>query len=560
MGKNTDIFTLEVIKDSLQALGEEMFTTVARTSMSPVIYETLDYASGLTDKDGNLLTQGDGITGFIGMLSSMVKETLNKFGDQLFPGDLIIINDPYQGGGSHLSDVGLVLPIFYQGELVAFSANKAHWTEVGGMDQGSFTNRSTEIYQEGLQFSCIKLFNRGEINEGILDIIRSNVRYPDQSLGDMWAQVAGLRVGESRFIELCDKYGIATIQETIDFLLDHGEQLALIAINELPQGLYEASEYIDGDGLGNEHFLINVKITIENDRMIFDFRGSHEQVPGPINLSYSGLVAGVRAMFLSITVPGEDVNDGIFRPIEILVDPASILACEKPAPVSNYFITLLEAINVIQKALAPVIPEKLTAGHYAAVCSVVMGGVNPATQSQFLLVEPTTGGWGASNANDGQSGQFCYGNGETYNVPAEVAEARYGLLMDEYSLRIEDSGAGAGEFRGGHGTVRKYKALSDNQYASVTFGHHKSLPWGVEGGLDGSNNEYWIERTDGSKEGPFGMGQHILNTNDSLILLTGTGGGCGSPKNRPREQVKSDLKNQYYSLKIAHEIYEFEDK
>ncbi|MGX7091083.1 hydantoinase B/oxoprolinase family protein [Hutsoniella sourekii] len=560
MGKNTDIFTLEVIKDSLQALGEEMFTTVARTSMSPVIYETLDYASGLTDKDGNLLTQGDGITGFIGMLSSMVKETLNKFGDQLFPGDLIIINDPYQGGGSHLSDVGLVLPIFYQGEIVAFSANKAHWTEVGGMDPGSFTNRSTEIYQEGLQFSCIKLFNRGEINEGILDIIRSNVRYPDQSLGDMWAQVAGLRVGESRFIELCDKYGIATIQETIDFLLDHGEQLALLAINELPQGSYEASEYIDGDGLGNEHFLINVKITIENDRMIFDFRGSHEQVPGPINLSYSGLVAGVRAMFLSITVPGEDVNDGIFRPIEILVDPASILACEKPAPVSNYFITLLEAINVIQKALAPVIPAKLTAGHYAAVCSVVMGGLNPATQSQFLLVEPTTGGWGASNSNDGQSGQFCYGNGETYNVPAEVAEARYGLLMDEYSLRIEDSGAGAGEFRGGHGTVRKYKALSDNQYASVTFGHHKSLPWGVDGGLDGSNNEYWIERADGSKEGPFGMGQHILNTNDSLILLTGTGGGYGSPKDRPREQVKSDLKNQYYSLKIAHEIYEFEEK
>ncbi len=221
-----DPFTREIVKDSLIAIGEEMFYALARTSMSPIIYEVLDYASGLTDNKGQLLTQGNGVTGFIGMLSFMVKETLKKFGpENLRPGDIIIINDPYGGGGSHLSDVGLVMPIFYDGELVAFSANKAHWTEVGGKDPGSFTNDATEIFQEGLQFPCVKLFDEGRLNEALVEVIKANVRFPDLSLGDMWAQVAALRTGERRFRELCDKYGKDTVLASIEYLLDHGEKL-----------------------------------------------------------------------------------------------------------------------------------------------------------------------------------------------------------------------------------------------------------------------------------------------------------------------------------------------
>lgn len=198
MMTNVNPFTLEVIKDSLMSIGEEMFIALARTSMSPMFYEVLDYACGLTDAKGNLISQGNGVTSFIGMLSPMVQHVLEKYddGNELNEGDIIIINDPYVGGGSHLSDVGLVMPIYYEGQLVAFSTNKGHWTEIGGKDPGSFTNNSTEIYQEGLQLPGVKLFEAGKINDGIVDIIATNVRLPQLSLGDMWAQVAALRTGE----------------------------------------------------------------------------------------------------------------------------------------------------------------------------------------------------------------------------------------------------------------------------------------------------------------------------------------------------------------------------
>src|SRR5699024_2905027 len=198
--KGISPFTLEVIKDSLLSIGDEMFIALAITSMSPMFYEALDYACGLTDAKGNLISQGNGVTSFIGMLSPLVQHVIKQYddGNDLNEGDVVIINDPYVGGGSHLSDVGLVMPIFYEGEVVAFSVNKGHWTEVGGKDPGSFTNDSTEIFQEGLQLPGVKLFEAGKMNQAVVDIIKKNVRLPEQSLGDMWAQIAALRTGENR--------------------------------------------------------------------------------------------------------------------------------------------------------------------------------------------------------------------------------------------------------------------------------------------------------------------------------------------------------------------------
>lgn len=285
-----DPFTLEIVKDSLLAAGDEMFIALARTSMSPIIYEVLDYASGLTDAEGNLLTQGNGVTGFIGMLSFMVKETLAKYpGDKLKEGDVIIINDPYQGGGSHLSDVGLVMPIFHDNKLIAFAANKAHWTEVGGKDPGSFTNDAVDIFQEGLQFPCIKLFNEGVVNEALVEIISANVRFPDLSLGDMYAQVAALKTGEKRVKELCEKYSSEVIQSAITYHLNHGEKISRAELAKLPKGDFYAEDFIDTDGIGNGPFPIKVKVTITDEEFICDFRGSSPQVPGPMNCSYTGL-------------------------------------------------------------------------------------------------------------------------------------------------------------------------------------------------------------------------------------------------------------------------------
>lgn len=551
-----DQFTLEIVKDSLIAIGEEMFHSLARTSMSPIIYEVLDFASGLTDSKGQLLTQGNGVTGFIGMLTFMVKQTLTKFGNDgsLKPGDIILINDPHGGGGSHLSDVGLVMPIFYDGELVAFSANKAHWTEVGGKDPGSWTTDSTEIFQEGLQLPCVKLYNAGVLNEAVVDIIKANVRFPDMSIGDMWAQVAALRTGEKRFVELCDKYGKAIVMDSIEHLLTHGEQLSRQEIAKLPKGVYEASDFIDDDGIGNGPFPVKVKVTITDDEFICDFRGSHPQVLGPVNCSYTALVSAVRVIFLAATNPSQDVNDGVFRPLKIIADERSIFSAERPAAVSTYWETMLYGADLVWKALAPVVPQRLNAGHLLSVCGVVLSGVHQDTNEPFLITEPSAGGWGAGDGLDGATGQFCIGDGETYNVPVEVAETRYGVMVDEYSLRTD--GAGAGEYRGGSGCIRSYRAMTDGQTFTATFGRHKYLPWGFKGGHNGSRNAFEIVKANGEVAGPFGKyARFPLQKGDVVRLMTATGGGFGNPLRRSSEKVALDAKNGYISIDQAKDLY-----
>lgn len=554
--ETVDPFTLEIVKDSLVAIGDEMFYALARTSMSPIIYEVLDYASGLTDAKGQLLTQGNGVTGFIGMLSFMVRETVERYdkkGD-LRPGDIIIINDPYGGGGSHLSDVGLVMPIFYDNELVAFSANKAHWTEVGGKEPGSMATDSTDIFQEGLQFPCVKLYDGGVLNEPLVEIIKANVRFPDLSLGDMWAQVAALKTGERRFHELCEKYGKEIVVSSIENLLDYGEQLTKKALKELPKGTFETVDYIDDDGIEDGPFKVQVKITITDDEFICDFRGSHPQVTGPINSSYTGLVSAVRTIFLALTNPSQDINDGAFRPLKILTDETSIFNAERPAPVSMYWESMLFGCDMIWKALAPLVPDRLTAGHHLSVCTVVVSGAHPDTGEPFLIVEPSVGGWGGADGRDGDTGQFCILDGETYNIPVEICETRYGVMVDEYSMRTD--GKGVGQFRGGSGIIRSYRALSDNQTLIASFGRHKYFPWGTNGGREGSRNEFEIVKANGETDGPFGKyNGYPLNKNDVVRLITGTGGGYGDPLERPVEKVLMDVKNEIITVEQAETDY-----
>jgi N-methylhydantoinase B len=552
--KINDPFTMEIVKDSLTFISEEMFYTLGKTSMSPIIYEVLDYATGITDKEGYLLSQGNGVAGFIGMISSMVKETVKKYKGDLYPGDIIIINDPYNGGGSHLSDVGLVAPIFFENELVAFSANKAHWTEVGGKDPGSFTNDSTEIYQEGLQFPCIKLFDKGTINQALLEMIKANVRFPDLSISDMWAQIASLRIGEQRFQELNRKYGKETVEDTAVFLLNQGEQVTRSVIESLPNGDYFAEDYIDFDGVGNGPFHVKVKVTIAKDRLICDFRGSHPQVKGPVNCSYTTLVSDVRTVYLAIINEDHHINDGMFRPLEIITDQGSIFSCERPAPVSIYWESGSMGGDLVWKALAPVLPERLGAGHFLSVCSVTLSGQHPDTLDPFLIVEPSVGGWGASGLEDGARAQFCIGDGETYNVPIEIAETRYGVIVEEYSLNTD--AAGAGEFIGGAGVVRSYRALTDEQNVTVTFGRHLNPPWGLNEGENGSPNRFFIDKKSGEIDGPYGVyARYPLNEGDTVRLITGTGGGYGNPLDRVPNKVVEDVKNQYISIYEAEGIF-----
>lgn len=546
--------TLDIVRDSLIAVSNEVFYAFARTSMSPIIYETLDYASGIADAQGNLLTQGNGACGFIGLISPMIQETMHKYGtENMKSGDVFIINDPYLGGGTHLSDIGMVMPVYYQGELIAFVGNKAHWSDVGGMAAGSFTTDSTEVFQEGLRFSAVKLMDQGNICQQMVDMIKANVRFPEAAEGDMWGQIASLRTGFKRIVELCDKYKVELVKESMIRLLDQGELVARKRMKECPKGSWEMVEYMDDDGHGNV-VKLQVKVTITEDEFIADFTGSSPQVLSPINTGYSSLCAGVKVVYMSILNPSLAVNDGVFRPMRIIAEDGSILRCHRPAPTSCYFESMIYSSDIVWKALAPAFPEYLGAGHMLSVCSVVLAGIHHKSGEPFLIVEPTGGGWGASRGKDGEVGQFCVGDGETYNVPVEMAENRYGIMIDEYSLHTD--GKGAGEYRGGSGAIRSYRMMTDGQQFTASFGRNKFPAWGLAGGKDGSYNYFEFQRADGTLEGPFGIvAREVLNKNDVVRMYTCTGGGYGEPKNRDPQKVAMDVRNGYITVEQAREDY-----
>ncbi len=556
MPKNEiDPFTLEIIKEGLLAVGDEMFVTMQRTSMSTIIYEVLDYATGLTDAKGRLITQGNGVTLFLGTLDFGVQSVLDKFGEEgLKPGDIIITNDPYEGGGTHLSDVTLIMPIFFKGKIIAFSANKGHWTEVGGMAAGSWTTNSTEIYQEGLQFPCIKIFNEGEPNQSLIDLIRANVRTPDMSIGDMFAQAASLRIAEKRFQELCEKYSVENVLAGVETLMNHSEQLVIQEIKKIPRGTYDASDYIDDDGVGNGPFEVKVKVTVDEDSITCDFTGSHPQVPGPVNSARTGLYSAARAVLISLTDPSIPANDGCFRPLKIICPDKTIFTCEKPASVSTYWETMMYASDLMWRAMAPVMPKKLPAGHFLSVCGVVLSGIHPDTGDLFILVEPQAGGWGAGEDKDGENGLVCVGDGETYIIPIEVCETRYGVLVDRYGYDITEGGEG--RYRGGRGLVRDYRITAEEAWYTGTFGRYKFLPWGMNGGNNGSKNYTKMFFADDRKPEVFGKAaQYHMKKGDVASLITGTGGGHGDPMKRPVEMVIADLKNGYITPETAEKGY-----
>ena len=552
--KMVDSVTLDIVKDSLIAIGDEIFYGFAQTAMSPIIYETLDYACGIATADCELLTQGNGACGFIGLIAPMIDEVIKKFGKKsMRSGDVYIINDPYMGGGTHLSDIGMVMPVFYKDEIIAFVGNKAHWGDIGGMSAGSFTTDSSEVFQEGLRFSAVKLVDAGEINTTLTDMIASNVRFPAAANGDMWGQISSLRTGFNRIVELCDKYGKDVLLQSMTRLLDQGEIAARARLAEMPKGVFEAEEYMDDDGHGNL-VKVKVKVTITDDEFIADFSGSSPQVASPINTSYSSLCAGVKVAYMSIVNPGLAVNDGVFRVMRVIAEDHSVLTCDAPSPTSCYYESMLYALDTIWKALAPEFPEYLGAGHLLSVCAVILSGLHHKSGQPFLIVEPTGGGWGASCGKDGEVGQFCVGDGETYNVPVEMAETRYGIRIDEYSLNTD--GTGAGEFRGGSGCVRAYRAMTDGQLFSASFGRNKFPAWGADGGQDGSYNYFEFIRADGSKEGPMGItARTVLNKDDVARMVTCTGGGYGSPKKRDPKRVADDVKNGYITFSQAVEDY-----
>jgi N-methylhydantoinase B len=550
-----DPFTLTIIQEHLRATAEEMFVRLGQASKSPIIYEVLDYACGLLTTDGELIAEAQGVPGFTGVLPFAVRSILDKFGaESLQPGDIFATNDPYSGGGTHLSDVCLIAPIIHDGQLIAFAANKAHWTEVGGMAPGSWTTDATEIFQEGLQLPAIKIYDAGKPMQGVIDIIAANVRLPDMTLSDLYAGVAALRVGEMRVRDICQRYSVATFDQSIAELMRAGEQVARDALASLPNGVYEAEDFMDDDGISDDPIPIRVKITIDDEAFTADFTGSSPQARGPINGTWARLHSSCRVVFKAITAPDYPNNGGCFRPVRVICPNGTIFTAKRPAPVSTYWEAGASAVDLLWQALYPIASDRLTVGHFLSICGTNVSGTD-ANGNLFVLTEPQAGGWGASSTRDGENALVAQGDGETYNIPVEVCETRYPLMVDQYALDIV--AGGAGRYRSGRGLVRDYRVMGERATVTTTYGRHRFLPWSAHGGQQGSPNGAAVI-PDGETEPVIWQGKltrYPLKRGDVVRIITGSGGGYGDPLTRPVEDVRKDVRDGYITIEQAESIY-----
>ncbi|MGA2789579.1 MAG: hydantoinase B/oxoprolinase family protein [Candidatus Bathyarchaeia archaeon] len=552
----TDKFTLEIIGSSLVSAAEETFAAFGRTSKSPVIYEVLDYACGIMDYRGRMIAQANGAPGFLGVLDIAVKDALKKFGaDGFDEGDIIAMNIPHYHG-THLNDVTLVMPVFYRGKLLAFSTNKGHWSEVGGMHFGSWTSDATEIYQEGLQFPIVKLFRKGKPNEDLFDLIRSNVRTPDMTMGDMEAQAASLRVGARRILELCDKYGLNAVMEYIDWGIERAKLMIQKKLKELPHGKFTVEDTIDDDGITDTPIPVKATVEISDDKFAIDLTGSGAQVRGSVNSPYPATVSAARLIMKAVTGPQSPANDGEFDALRLVAPEGSIFNPRYPAPTSTYWEAMMFVTDIVWQALAPHMPDKLPAGHFLSVCATIVGGVDDKTKQPFAVVEPQAGGWGGGVNKDGESGLVCGGDGETFIMSNEVLEVRQPIRVEQYSLNVED-GCGHGMFRGGFGLVKDYRINNSEASFTASFGRSVYPAWGMEGGMKGTPNYFVLMRSGKEPQRMRKVAAASMKKGELIRLKTGGGGGYGDPLDRDVKRVAWDVRNEYISRQDAEKIYGF---
>jgi N-methylhydantoinase B len=549
MTNQYDPITLEIIQNSLQAAADEMFAALRHTAMSAIIYEVLDMGTGITDRYGELAGSGAGIPAFVGVLDKTVKRIISKFNQpgDIEPDDIFATNDPYNGGVTHLNDVILVMPVFAGEDIVAWTANIAHWNDVGGMVPGSMSTDAKEIFQEGMILAGVKIISRGQPIRSVFDILTANCRMPDFLIGDLWAGVASVRVGERRILEIVDKYGKDVFLHALEEYMDYGEQVSLRALKALPKGVGTLAEPQDSGQV------YKVTVDIRDDEFIVDLRDAPDQDKGPFNMSRDETVTACQIAFKSVTSPERIANGGTFRPLKVLTRPGSVFDPIYPAAMGIYYEITIRLEDLIVRCIAEEMTNQLPAGGFASVCGTLFGGIHPDTGRSYAVIEPELGGWGGSPLADGSSGQFSALHGETYNCPAEVAEARYGVTVDYLSFHDEEGGAGY--HRGGKGVRIDYRMRSDNAWLTVAYTRSKVLPWPLKGGCEGSPNHVEIVRSDGSIEDYAVVSGLTVNTGEVIRVLTATGAGWGDPMQRDLELVRDDVKNGYVTLEQAEKYY-----
>jgi len=526
-----DPFTLQIIRNHLSATTEEMIQTTVRTAYSPTFAEGFDFSCALFDRHGRMVIQSRGIGVHLGSLVETLAAVVRTYPSPS-PGDVYITNHPYLA--THQSDVVVCRPLFCEGSHVGFGVNIGHWTDIGGMSAGGCSGTSTHVVQDGLIIPLCKLYDRGTLVQQTIDFILHNVRLPEDDWGDLMSQIAATAVAEKRVGELARRYGTEGTLAGMQAAIDYTRTRFLARMREIPDGDYDAVDYIEDDGVFDRRYPISVRVSKSAESFVVDFAGTAAQAPTPINAALSSARAGVFTAIIALVDPSVPVNAGIFDLIEMRAPASSIVNATWPAPVYGCTFEMAKRIpETILKAFAARVPERVAAGSHASGNNIAGRFIDPGTGLESAWYNYYEGGQGATAAAAGNDAVYFWGE-TSHNQPIEVWEHKYPVLVERYGLR--DGSAGRGRHRGGMGSVHEYRLLADHSLSGLGD-RHRVAPWGLEGGGDGAPNR-WSLRRDGvtrslgemfELKSPSKFYSLPLRAGDVLIIETGGGGGYGSP-------------------------------
>ncbi|MEW5933235.1 MAG: hydantoinase B/oxoprolinase family protein [Bacillota bacterium] len=547
-----DPVTTEIIRNALVSAAEEMNAALTRSAYSLSIYEMKDCSVGLFDEEGEVLGQASGLPIFLGNLGEAIRVTTAKYGrDAYREGDAYILNDSYLCG-THLGDVTIFSPVFYQGDLVGFAATRAHWIDVGAKDPAVSVD-STEIFQEGIRLGPTRLCQDYRVIRDIADILAANTRFPRNVMGDMNAQIAACRTGEARFKDIIRKYGLATVREAVRNVFDQCERLDREAVEKVPDGEYEAEGCLDNDGHDYDQPVpVKVKVVVQGSDMTIDLTGSSPQRQGATNCGLAQTISACRVAFKFLFNSDFPVTGGTFRNLKVVVPKGSMFAAEPPAACQWYYTALGLLIDLVIKALAPVLPDRTAAAHFGDSMVVWCSGTDPRNGARWLHAEITAGGWGGSLRGDGESALVNAVNGEHRNLPVEVLENKFPIRILEYGLRRDS--AGPGRYRGGLGVVRRYQFRAPASL-STWFERSRTPAWGLLGGGDAARPQVVVKEGQPGQRTLLKVNMLPVEAGDLVTAMTGGGGGYGSPLVRDPAAVREDVLEGFVSPEAAERDY-----